>query len=102
LQTVCTVVVYIFWNVCRTLLLDGLVRIFWQNLVRGTGLNFYSTCNQQGQIDHDTEDQLAVAIKESDAAYKRKGILYVVMSFLLNIPYIVFCVLLNVDITYPY
>lgn len=102
LQGVCTVVVFIFWNVCRTLLLDGLVRIYWKHLVRGTGLNFYATCNNQGQIDTDTEDQLVVAIKESDASYRRMGIIYIVMSFLLNIPYIVFCVLLNIDITYPY
>jgi len=102
LKIVCTIVVFIFWNVCRTLLLDGLVRIYWQQLVRGQGLNFYSTCNQNGQIDTDTEDQLAVAIKESDASYRRMGIIYVVMSMLLNIPYIVFCILLNVDIAYPY
>jgi hypothetical protein len=102
LKIVCTIVVFLFWNICRTLLLDGLVRIYWKHLVRGNGLNFYSTCNQQGQIDTDTEDQLAVAIKESDIAYRRWGVVYIVMSILLNIPYIVFCVLLNIDIAYPY
>jgi len=102
LKAVCTVVVFIFWNICRTLLLDGLVRIYWKHLVRGSGLNFYSTCNQQGQIDTDTEDQLSVAIKQSDISFRRMGVIYIVMSFLLNIPYIVFCVLLNIDITYPY
>jgi len=100
LQTVCTVVVFVFWNICRTLLLDGLVRIYWKHLVQGTGLNFYATCNKEGRIDQDTEDQLAVAIKESDQSYKRMGVIYIVMSFLLNIPYIVFCILLNVNIAY--
>lgn len=102
LQTVCTLVVFIFWNVCRTLLLDGLVRIYWRHLVRGSGLNFYSTCNRNGQIDNNTEDQLGVAIKQSDISFRRMGYFYIVMSFLLNIPYIVFCVLLNIDIAYPY
>ena len=102
LQTVATIVVFLFWNICRTLLLDGLVLIYWKHLVRGSGLNFYSTCNRNGQIDTDTEDQLAVAIKQSDAASRKQGFFYVAMSVLLNIPYIVFCVLLNIDIAYPY
>jgi len=102
LKVVCTAIVFIFWMFCRHFLVEGLVRIFWRKLVQGSGLNFYGTCNKAGQIDTDTEDQLAVAIQESDVAYRRKGYIYVAMSILLNIPYIVFCSVLNIDITYPY
>jgi len=102
LQTVCTAVVFIFWHVCRILVVEGLVRIYWTKLKQGPGLNYYASCNKEGQIDRDTEDQLQVAIKESDAGYRRRGRIYVLLSILLNIPYIVFCVELNLNTQYPY
>jgi hypothetical protein len=99
LKGVCTAVVWLMWNVCRNLLVSGLVRLTWRHLMPH-GFAFLGSCNLVGEIEVDTEHELSTNIAIVTTKFERFGWVLIVAAVLLNVPYILLCYFLNLDIEY--
>jgi len=88
-----SIVVYIFWNIGRILLVMGLGRLLWRNLVPH-GFNYIATCSTDGKIDRDTEKEVAEKLKSIISVFERWGLVYIGLAIFLQlcwlIPLVVF------------
>lgn len=100
LRIFCTVVVYIFWNLSRMLLMNGIVMLYWRALTP-KGFEYLGTCDRDGNVLEDSERELKETIPTVIKAFEHRARLTIVAAFAINIIYIVAVALLANAIAYP-
>jgi len=100
LRIFCTVLVYIFWNISRMMLMSGIVMLHWRPLTP-KGFEYLGTCDRDGNLLEDSERELKETIPKVIKAFERKARLTIVAAVAINLVYIVALATLANEIAYP-
>jgi len=79
-----SILIYILWNLGRVLLVMGLGRLLWRNLVPH-GFNYVATCSSDGKIERDTEKEVAAKLKSVIASFERMGAILIFAALFIQL-----------------
>jgi len=92
-----SIVVYVFWNIGRVLLVMGMGRLLWRHLVPH-GFNYIASCSTDGKIDRDTEKEVAVKLAETIKNFERFGAIYIGVAIGIQLLWLIPLVIFSSDV----
>lgn len=100
LRYVCTLSVFIFWNLSRNIVFMGIVMVCWK-ILSPKGFEYLATCDREGNALENVELELQTVIPKTIGGFERRGKFYIAAGILINIIPIVLVYMLSTAIAFP-